>query len=92
MDSKVKKYAAIAIAGIIVVIVASVLLRGCDQTITKRWGGATSIELKQDEKLEMVTWKDDQLWLQVRTDPKTVEFREHSRYGMLEGKVVVKEK
>jgi hypothetical protein len=96
MDS-VKKYGVVAIAVLIIVVVAAIFFRGCDQTITKKYGGSTSVELKQGERLEMVTWKEDQMWVQTRMrepgeSPINHKFREHSKYGMLEGEVTIKEK
>ena len=92
-----KTFGIVAIALLVVIIISAVFLRGCDQTITKRYGGTTSVELNAGERLEMVTWKDDQMWIQVRPrtpdeTPIAHEFREHSKYGMLQGKVVLKEK
>jgi hypothetical protein len=92
-----KKYGLIAAVVGVIVVVALVFLRGCDQTVTKRWGGTTTITLDKGQRLEMITWKDDQVWVQTRPrtpdeSPVQHEFREHSKYGMLEGKVVIKEK
>jgi|WetSurSiteA1Bulk_404760.scaffolds.fasta_scaffold138131_1 hypothetical protein len=96
MDS-VKNYGIIAAVVIAVSIVTAVFLRGCDQKITKKYGGTTSITLNEGDKLEMVTWKDDQLWTQTRPrtpteTPVKHEFREHSKYGVLEGKVIITER
>lgn len=94
---RVKQIVAAFVALVVVGVFALVMLKGVDQTITKKYGGSTSIELKQGERLEMLTWKDDQIWTQTRMrepgeQPITHKFREHSKYGMLEGEVVVKEK
>ena len=72
-------------------------LTSCDQSITRTMGGTTKIELEPGEKLVEVTWKGDDIWYLVEpmdSDyvPKTKTFKESSRIGVLEGKVIFYEK
>ena len=72
-------------------------LTSCDQSITRTIGGTTKIELASGEKLVEVTWKGDDIWYLVEpmdSDyvPKTKTFKESSRIGVLEGKVIFYEK
>jgi hypothetical protein len=60
-------------------------------------GGTTKIELEPGEKLVEVTWKGDDIWYLVEPmdsnyDPKIKTFKESSRIGVLEGKVIFYEK
>ena len=72
-------------------------LTSCDQSITRTMGGTTKIELEPGEKLVEATWKGDDIWYLVEpmdSDyvPKTKTFKESSRIGVLEGKVIFYEK
>lgn len=63
---------------------------------SKHFGGTYTINLEKNKKLMNITWKDDQLWLltkkSVASDiSETYEFREDSKYNILEGTVVIKE-
>lgn len=84
----------IAIIGILVTI--PIAYRGCHQHIVKEWGGSLTIRLKPNIKLLNVTWKEEQLWL-LTTDrtnelPKTYNFTERTKLGILRGNVKIIEK
>lgn len=69
---------------------------GCEQVITKNYGGEMTMELEPNQKLEMVTWKDNSLWYLTRTMgadeyPETYQFRESSNFGVFEGTVTIVE-
>lgn len=68
-------------------------LTSCN-SITRKWGGTTNIELGPNEKLINVTWKEADLWVLVQdtTKPKTYKFKEYSNFGVLEGEVIINEK
>jgi hypothetical protein len=70
---------------------------GCANTCTKSFGGAMTVELPNCQKLEMATWKDDDLWYQTRQmnegdKPITHTFKEKSAMGVAEGTVTIVEK
>ena len=72
-------------------------MTGCQQTAAKRWGGEATIELKEGQKLQEVTWKDDSLWILTRDrhedeKPETYTFYEENDLNVLEGKVTLIEK
>ena len=74
-----------------------VSLSGCtDNTRAKVWGGTSTIELKQNERLVNITWKDNNLWILTKVDSKQMPivytFREQSTFGMVEGALIIKEK
>lgn len=82
---------------LIVILLMFLCLTSCDQYITRTMGGTTKIELEPGEKLVEATWKGDDIWYLVEpmdSDyvPKTKTFKESSRIGVLEGKVIFYEK
>ncbi len=85
-----KKSILIAIATI-----TAICFTGC-QSVTKSFGGTTTINLEPNQKLEEITWKDDSLWYLTRlmTENDIAEihtFQQSSNYGVFEGKVIVVE-
>ena len=82
---------------LVVILLMFLCLTSCDQSITRTMGGTTKIELEPGEKLVEATWKGDDIWYLVEpmdSDyvPKTKTFKESSRIGVLEGKVIFYEK
>lgn len=72
-------------------IVSMSLLSGC-QWSAKNFGGTYTINLEKGEKLDMVTWKDNDLWVLTRPmredeTPETYRFQEDSNLGIMEGTV-----
>lgn len=66
------------------------------QEMAKSLGGTTVLDLPTCEKLVNVTWKDAELWYLSRPFhegeiAETYSFKEDSSYGLLEGKVTIKE-
>lgn len=63
------------------------LLSGCtEQSVTKNFGGSMTLELAPNQKLEMITWKDDSLWYLTRpmTEddiPEIHTFQQSSEFG-----------
>ena len=84
-----KKFFAVLIATTIVMTG----LIGC-QTVTKDFGGSTTVELEPNQKLEEITWKDDSLWYLTKpmTDEDVAEthtFKQQSNFGVFEGTVTI---
>ena len=82
-----------------IIIAASVLfLGGCTQNQRARsFGGTATIELDRGRKLVNVTFKQDSLWVLTREakqgeSPEIYIFKEDSSFGLMEGKVIIKEK
>ena len=76
-----------------IIIVIAFMLVSCDKTFTKHFGGTTTINLEPGEKLIEVTWKDDNIWYLVEPmsdeyTPTTKIFKESSRFGAMEGKII----
>ena len=86
------------IAALLTFLVLSLSLCGCtEQSITKEFGGSMELELPANQKLEEITWKDDNLWYLTRPmredeEPETHLFQASSSWGVFEGTVTVIEK
>ena len=81
------------IFGIVILAVTAFTFSSCDQALTRSMGGTTKVQLEPGEKLLEVTWKGDNIWYLVELMdsnyiPKTKTFKESSRAGILEGKVI----
>ncbi len=70
---------------------------GCtDNIAAKSWGGSTTMEIADCQKVVNVTWKDANLWCLTRPFhegdvAETYSFKEDSAYGVLNGTVTIKE-
>lgn len=86
-----------AIAGVLtlVFIIAAIALGG-EQFFARKLGGHQVIELKAEERLQTIAWKEGDLWLLTYKDasiePRTYNFNEDSLLGVLEGSVTIIEK
>ena len=74
-------------------LVLSIGLTGC-QTAAKNFGGSMTIDLDPNQKLEEITWKDDDLWYLTRpmTSDDTAEthtFQQSKDFGVFEGTVTI---
>lgn len=75
-----------------------VMVTGCSQqSIVKEYGGTMIIELEPGQKLEEITWKDNELWYLTRPFtkndiPETHTFQEQSEFGVFEGTITIIEK
>lgn len=59
---------------------------------TKNFGAAQTIHLPKNQKLVVVTWKNDDLWYlykPMREDeiPESTTFQENSSFGIFNGKI-----
>jgi hypothetical protein len=63
----------------------------------KNFGGTAKYDLPKGKKLLVVTWKGDDMWYLVRDakegeTPETYQFYESSSWGLMNGKIILKEK
>lgn len=82
----------LCLVGIIGVVLSTA---GCQYT-TKNLGGDMTLELKPNQKLEEITWKDDNLWYLTRPmredeEAETHTFQQKSEMGVFEGTVTIVE-
>ena len=81
---------------LVCLIIGSLILStGCQYT-ARKLGGTTTEQLPPNTKLVNVTWKENSLWLVTRPmrsdeQPETYEFKESSIFGIMEGKIIIKE-
>ena len=74
----------------ILIVAAALALAGCDQYVTRTFGGETTLAIPSGTQLVSMTWKGTDLWY-LYFDPKTNRcvFQESSAVGMMEGSVVI---
>ena len=70
-------------------------LTGC-QGAARSLGGNVTLKLKPNQKLEVITWKDDSLWYctrPMREDEvaETHTYQQSSEWGVFEGTVTIVE-
>jgi hypothetical protein len=77
---------------IFVIAIAAIALASCtDNERARRFGGTEQVELKPNEVVLNVTWKENEMWICTKdTTTNTVYFREKSSWGVMEGTVILK--
>lgn len=71
---------------------------GCTENQRARqWGGTATVELQPGRKLVTASFRQDNLWLLTRASkpgeiPEVYELIEDSSFGMMNGKVIIREK
>ena len=62
-----------------------------DNERARRFGGTEEVELKPNEVVLNVTWKDAEMWICTQdTVTGITYFREKSAWGVMEGTVILK--
>ena len=74
------------------VLSITALTISCDNYMSRKFGGSTTINLEKGQKLVEATWKENSLWyltepMDSNYVPKTKTFKEDSNFGVLEGTV-----
>lgn len=77
---------------VILLIFALALMTGCDNFVSRKLGGTTTVNLPAGQRLVEVTWKENSLWYLTEPmdsdyTPKTKLFQEDSNLGVIEGTV-----
>jgi hypothetical protein len=81
----------------IILFIAMLFICSCtDNQRAKAYGGSSAIDLPKNEKLQMITWKDADLWYITRPmrDGEVAEsykLQEKSNFGILEGIIIIRE-
>lgn len=81
---------------IILVFLPLVFSLGCENVLTRKFGGKMSVKVPCDQKVINVTWKEDHFWILMKKmnqndSAETLLFKEKSVYGALEGEVILQE-
>jgi len=77
----------------LVIVIICMMVTGCNP-LARKFGGNMIINLKPNEKLVTVTWKETSLWILTRSmkpgeTPDTYKFKEDSTFGVMEGTVTI---
>lgn len=81
----------------LIILIIPILLTSCtDNEIARHYGGTEIMNVKENQKVITVTWKEQSLWVLTEpmkeTDkPRELLFEEKSSYGLVEGKVIIRE-
>lgn len=79
-------------------ICSALLTSACtDNQRARSFGGTATVDLPEGRKLVTASFKQDNLWLLTRAAkageaPETFELIEDSSFGMMNGKVIIREK
>lgn len=85
------------ILSMVILMAAIIVPGGCnDNMMARQYGGSERIELKPNQKLINITWKESSIWIltrNMRADevPETYSFSEKSGWNVLEGNIVIME-
>lgn len=84
----------VLLIGLLLIVLVS--MTGCSQHMAKNWGGEMTIELEPGKGLELITWKDDSLWILTKERPEdqapvTHTFQESTDWGVFEGTIHIVE-
>ncbi len=79
---------------LLLTFIATIMFCACTENQRARnFGGTEEIELPENTKVIGATWKETELWILMEdTITHVVTLKEKSSYGMVEGKVVFKQK
>lgn len=71
-------------------------VKSTGNVIAKRVGGNATVTLPDNQKLQLVTWKEDDMWLLYRPmradeQAETYTYQEDSRFGILEASITIRE-
>lgn len=89
-------YATLFLFGVLLGLAIS-FLTGCNASESaKYYGGSKDIYLEAGQKLELITWKEDSLWVLTRAMyeddiAETHVYKEYSPYSIIEGTVYIYE-
>jgi hypothetical protein len=77
---------------LIFIAIATLGMASCtDNQRAKHWGGTEEIQLKPNEVVLNVTWKEAEMWICTKdTVTGVTYFREKSNWGVMEGTVILK--
>ena len=71
-------------------------IKSTGSVIAKKVGGSATIILPDNQKLQLVTWKDDNMWVLYRPmradeQAETYTYQEDSKFGLMEAKITIRE-
>lgn len=71
-------------------------IKSTGSVIAKKVGGSATIILPDNQKLQLVTWKNDNMWvlyrpMRVDEQAETYTYQEDSKFGLMEAKITIRE-
>ncbi len=71
-------------------------IKSTGSVIAKKVGGSATIILPDNQKLQLVTWKNDNMWVLYRPmradeQAETYTYQEDSKFGLIEAKITIRE-
>lgn len=71
-------------------------IKSTGSVIAKKVGGSATITLPDNQKLQLVTWKNDNMWVLYRPmradeQAETYTYQEDSKFGLIEAKITIRE-
>ena len=77
---------------LIFITITTLGLASCtDNQRAKHWGGTEEIQLRPNEVVLNVTWKESEMWICTKdTTTGVTYFREKSNWGVMEGTGILK--
>jgi len=78
----------------LVMLVSTLLLTGCDQMLSRNFGGTMTVDVPNCERVVDVTWKADEFWYATRPmrpgeTPEHWTFRQQRMFNITGNGVVV---
>lgn len=71
-------------------------IKSTGSVIAKKVGGSATIILPDNQKLQLITWKKDDMWVLYRPmradeQAETYTYQEDSKFGLIEAKITIRE-
>ncbi len=71
-------------------------IKSTGSVIAKKVGGSATNILPDNQKLQLVTWKNDNMWVLYRPmradeQAETYTYQEDSKFGLMEAKITIRE-
>lgn len=71
-------------------------IKSTGSVIAKKVGGSATIILPDNQKLQLVTWKNDNMWVLYRPmradeQAETYTYQEDSKFELIEAKITIRE-
>lgn len=78
-------------AAVIWIVFVSIWSLGLENYLARRFGGTLTVDLPANAQFLNATWKEESLWVTYfESRNNRCVFKEYSRYGIMEGDVVIK--
>lgn len=76
---------------VVTVITVITFLSCTDNQRARKFGGKEEIQLKPNEVLINITWKESNMWVLTKDTTTNIKyFRENSNWGVWEGEIIIK--